>query len=144
MKTFVPKIIKWDERKWFLVDAKWKNVWRIATTIANVLRGKNKPTFTPHLDTWDYVIVINCDKINISEKKLNEKKYYRHSEYAKDWLKTETARQKLEKDPTFIIKNAVRWMIPRNRLKDDIANRLKLFVWNEHNHIAQQPQILEI
>ena len=144
MKTYVPKTQQWDERKWFIVDATWKKPWKIACVIANTLRGKNKSTFTPFLDTWDYVIVINCEKIAITEKKLDEKKYYRHSRYAKDWLKTETAKQKMEKDPIFVLKHAIKWMIPRNKLKSEIINRLKLFVWSEYNHKAQNPQILEI
>ncbi len=144
MKTFVPKVINWSERKWYILDATWKKPWKIAAVVANILRWKNKTSFTHHIDNWDYVIITNCESIAISEKKKEEKKYYRHSRYAKDWLKVVTAKQKLEKDPEFVLWHTIKWMIPNNKLKTEMIKRLKLFVWNDHDHISQNPEIINI
>lgn len=144
MKTFVPKVINWSERRWYIIDAAWKKPWKIATVVASILRWKNKPSFTRHMDGWDYVIITNCEVIKMSDKKKDEVKYYRHSRYAKDWLKVETAKQKLEKDPQFILWHAIKWMIPNNKLKTDMVKRLKLFVWNEHDHQSQNPETIII
>ena len=142
MKTFVPK--KSDiKRDWYIVDAAGKPVGRIATEIAIVLRGKNKPTFTPHLDTGDGVIVINADKIVLTGNKWAAKKYFRYSGYVGN-VKETTAEKMHAKNPTFIVVTAVAGMIPRTKFKNDILMRLKVYAGTEHRQEAQQPQPLEI
>lgn len=142
MKTYLPKIN--EEKKWYLLDANWLTLWKIATKVADILRWKYKPTFTPHMDTWDFVVITNANKFVLTWNKMQDKKYYRHSRYAKDGLKTITAEKVLEKDPTFMLNNAVAWMIPNNKLKKWMLMRLKLYVWDEHEHNAQKPEILSI
>ena len=144
MKTFIPQQLQENQRKWFLIDANWKTLWKISTLAANLLRWKLKSDFTSFFDMWDNVIVINCDKFKLTWNKLKDKKYYRHSRYAKDWLKTQTAEDKMEKDPSFVLKNSIAWMVPSNKLKKDVLKRLKLFVWDDHNHEAQQPEKVEL
>lgn len=142
MKTYLPK----DNvaKKWYAIDAQWKTLWKIATTVANILRWKSKPTFTPHMDTWDYVVITNCDKFVVTWNKMQDKKYYRHSRYAKDGLKEITAEKMMDKNPKFILQNAVAWMIPNNKLKKWMLMRLKLFVWDVHDHEAQKPVEISI
>ncbi len=142
MKTFVPK--KSDiTRAWFVVDAAGKPVGRIATEVAKVLRGKNKPTFTPHLDTGDGVIIINADKVVLTGNKWSQKKYFRYSGYVGN-VKETTAEKMMEKKPTFILENAVAGMIPRTKFKNDLLKRLKVVTGTEHRQDAQQPIVLEI
>jgi len=142
MKTFVPK--KTDiTRDWFIVDAAGKPVGRIATEVAKVLRGKNKPLFTPHLDTGDGVIIINADKVIFTGNKWAQKKYFRYSGYVGN-VKETTAEKMMEKKPTFILENAVAGMIPRTKFKKEILKRLKVVTGTEHRQDAQQPKVLEI
>lgn len=142
MKTFVPKIAD-ITREWFIVDAAGKSVGRIATEVAKALRGKNKPTFTPHLDTGDGVIVINAEQVSFSGNKWGQKKYFRYSGYVGN-VKETTAEKMLEKKPTFILENAIAGMIPRTKFKKEILKRLKVVVGSDHRHDAQQPKVLEI
>lgn len=142
MKTWMAKTEE-AEKKWWLIDATDKRVGRLATQIANILRGKNKPTFTPHADTGDFVIVINADKVQFSGKKWTDKKYYRHSRYFGS-LKETTAQEMLEKDPTFILTEAVRGMLPPNRLSKSLITKLKAYPGSEHPHDAQKPQALTL
>lgn len=142
MKTFVPK--KSDiTRQWFIVDAAGKTVGRIATEVAKVLRGKNKPTFTPHLDTGDAVVIINAEKAVFTGNKWAQKKYFRYSGYVGN-VKETTAEKMLEKKPTFILENAIAGMIPRTKFKNEILKRLKVNVGPDHRQEAQQPVVLEI
>lgn len=142
MKTFVPK--KTDIiREWYLVDAAGKPVGRIAAEVAKILRGKNKATFTPHLDTGDGVVIINADKIVLTGNKWDQKKYFRYSRYIGN-VKEFTAEKMHEKDPTFILETAIAGMIPRTKFKKDILMRLKLYAGEAHNQEAQKPKLLEI
>jgi large subunit ribosomal protein L13 len=142
MKTFVPK--KTDiTREWYVVDATGKSVGRLAAEVAIILRGKNKPTFTPHLDTGGSVVVINSEKIQLTGNKWSSKKYYKYSGYVGN-LKETTAEKMHEKKPTFIVENAVAGMIPRTKFKKDILKRLKVYVRAEHRHEAQNPEPLEV
>ncbi len=142
MKTFVPK--KSDIiRDWYIVDATGKSVGRIATEIAKILRGKNKPTFTPHLDTGDGVVVINAEKIVLTGNKWSDKKYFRYSGYVGN-VKTITAEKIHEKKPTFILEKAIAGMIPRTKFKKDILMRLKVYAGSEHRQEAQNPKPLDI
>lgn len=137
MKTFIPKTADTD-RKWYIVDAEGKTLGRMATEIADILRGKGKPTFTPHLDTGDGVVVINASKINLTGGKWAQKKYYSHSGYL-GGLKEVSAEDLNEKKPTEIVRKAVSGMIPKNRLKKDILSRLRIFSGADHNLEAQKP-----
>lgn len=142
MKTFMasPDTV---ERKWYLVDANGKTLGRLATEVASVLRGKNKPQFTPHLDTGDYVIVINAEKITVSGNKLNEKLYRHHSGYV-GGLKSTTLKEMLAKKPTEVIEHAVRGMLPKGALGNQMYKKLHVYAGEEHPHAAQQPEVLEI
>jgi large subunit ribosomal protein L13 len=130
-------------RNWVLIDANGQTVGRLATQIANILRGKNKPDFTPNVDNGDFVVVINASKVQFSGSKWDEKKYYRHSRFFGS-LKETTAREMLEKDPAFILQDAVKGMLPKNRLSRNLLKKLKLFAGSEHDHAAQKPQALTI
>lgn len=130
-------------RNWVLIDANGQTVGRLATQIANILRGKNKPNFTPNVDNGDFVVVINASKVQFSGSKWDEKKYYRHSRFFGS-LKETTAREMLEKDPAFILQDAVKGMLPKNRLSRNLLKKLKLFAGSEHDHAAQKPQALTI
>jgi large subunit ribosomal protein L13 len=132
-----------SKRNWVLVDANGQTVGRLATQIANILRGKNKPDFTPNADNGDFVVVINASKVQLSGSKWDEKKYYRHSRFFGS-IKETTAREMLEKDPGFILQDAVKGMLPKNRLSRDLLKKLKLFAGSEHEHEAQKPQALTI
>jgi len=131
------------KRKWFLVDAKDKNLGRLCTEIARILRGKNKPTFTPHLDCGDYVIVINADKIKVTGNKLEDKKYYRHSGYVGN-LKVTNLRRMIEKSPEFVIKKAVKGMLPHNILGRKILKKLKVYKGEKNIHAAQKPEKIDL
>jgi large subunit ribosomal protein L13 len=142
MKTYSAK--KEDiKQEWFLVDAQDKVLGRIATQIANILRGKNKPVFTPYADAGDFVIVTNADKIRLTGKKLENKCYYRHSGYP-GGLKTRTAQEILNKKPEELIELAVKGMLPKNRLGRKLIKKLKIYTGNVHPHEAQQPKILQL
>lgn len=126
------------ERNWWIVDAADQRVGRVATTIATLLRGKHKPTFTPHMDNGDFVVVINTDKLQMTGSKLDVKKYFRHSRFFGS-LKEKTAAQMKEEDSTFIIHEAVRGMLPTNKLSYQLIKKMKLFKGAEHTHAAQKP-----
>jgi large subunit ribosomal protein L13 len=130
-------------RDWYVVDAKDMVLGRLATKIAEVLRGKHKPIFTPHVDTGDFVIVLNADKVKLTGKKLENKKYYRHSGYLSG-LKSRTAEEMLEKKPEEVILHAVRGMLPKNKLNRKIITKLKVYTGSDHPHQAQQPKDLEV
>lgn len=130
-------------RNWVLVDASGHTVGRLATQIASMLRGKNRPTYTPNSDNGDFVVVVNTDKVQFSGSKWDVKKYYRHSRFFGS-QKESTAREMLETDPSFILQEAVKGMLPKNRLSRDLIRKLKLFAGPEHEHAAQKPEALTI
>jgi large subunit ribosomal protein L13 len=131
------------ERRWVLVDAEGQTLGRLATRIADALRGKDKPTYTPHVDTGDFVVVVNADKIHVTGNKLDDKKYYRHSGYP-GGLKTRTLREQLDRRPTEVIRLAVKGMLPRNRLSRRQLTKLKIYAGPEHPHAAQAPEPLTL
>jgi len=142
MKTFSarPKDI---ERKWYLIDAEGQVLGRMATRIADLLRGKNKPIYTPHMDTGDFVVVINAEKVVVTGRKAEQKEYQRYSGYP-GGLKRISYQRMLEKFPERIIEHAVRGMIPHNRLGRVMIKKLKVYAGPDHPHGAQQPEILII
>ena len=131
------------ERKWYVVDAADKTLGRLAAEVAKILRGKHKPTFTPHMDTGDHVIVINADKVVLTGKKLVQKTYFRHSGYLGGASFT-TAGEMLAKNPVRMVELAVKGMIPHNRLGSRIFTKLHVYAGAEHPHAAQKPEVLEI
>ncbi len=140
--TYMPNAAK-VERKWYVVDAEGKNLGRLASEIAKVLRGKNKPIYTSFVDTGDYVIVINADKIAVTGKKLDQKKYYHHTGYI-GGLKEITLKRLLETKPEAVITHAVKGMLPKNTLGRNMIKKLHVYAGPEHNHAAQKPEVLEI
>jgi large subunit ribosomal protein L13 len=129
-------------REWYLVDAEGKTLGRLATQIADTLRGKRKPQFTPHVDTGDFVIVVNAEKIQVTGNKLDQKRYYRHSGYP-GGLRSRTLREQLERRPTEVLRVAVKGMLPKNRLARQQITKLKIYAGPEHPHEAQNPKPLE-
>lgn len=129
------------ERKWYVVDAAGQTVGRLAAEVAKVLRGKNKPTFTPHVDTGDFVIVINAEKAVFTGKKLTDKMYFRHSGYPGGTTFT-AAGKLMEKTPEKVIEKAVRGMLPKNRLGAQMYRKLNVYAGSEHPHAAQKPEVL--
>jgi large subunit ribosomal protein L13 len=127
------------ERNWWIVDAAGMKVGRVATQIATLLRGKHKPTFTPHVDNGDFVVVINTDKLQLTGDKLNTKKYFSHSRFFGS-LKEKTAAQMKEEDPSFILHEAVRGMLPTNKLSRHLIQKMKAYSGAEHPHSTQKPQ----
>ncbi len=142
MKTFSAKLAE-VKRDWYVVDAEGKTLGRLATEIARRLRGKHKPIYTPHIDTGDYIIVINAEKIAVTGKKLDDKMYYHHTGYIGN-LKSETLRERLERHPERAIEAAVKGMLPRGPLGRAMFKKMKVFVGSEHTHAAQQPKVLDI
>ncbi len=140
--TYMPNASK-IERKWYVVDAEGKNLGRLASEIAKVLRGKNKPIYTSFVDTGDYVIVINADKIAVTGKKLDQKIYYHHTGYI-GGLKEITLKRLLETKPEAVITHAVKGMLPKNTLGRNMIKKLHVYAGPEHNHAAQKPEVLEI
>ena len=142
MKSFMasPSTV---ERIWYVVDAEGKTLGRLASEVANVLRGKNKPTYTPHIDTGDYVIVVNAEKIQVTGKKLDQKIYYHHSEYV-GGMKEATLREMMQKKPEFVITHAVKGMLPKGPLGRQMLKKLHVYAGPEHNHAAQKPETLDI
>ncbi len=130
------------EQRWFVVDATDQVLGRLATRIATVLRGKHKPQFTPHVDTGDYVVVVNADKVKLTGAKLDKKMYYRHSRYP-GGLKSKTARQMLAEKPEELFRHAVWGMLPKNRLGRKLIGKLKVYRGPDHPHAAQKPVPLE-
>jgi len=129
------------ERKWYVVDAEGQTVGRLAAEVAKVLRGKHKPTFTPHVDTGDFVIVINAEKISVTGRKLDQKIYYQHSAYV-GGMKETTLRDKLNKKPVEVIEHAVKGMLPKGPLGREMYKKLYVYAGPEHNHAAQKPEVL--
>ncbi|WP_196593120.1 50S ribosomal protein L13 [Pectinatus sottacetonis] len=129
------------ERKWYIVDAEGQTVGRLAAEVAKVLRGKNKPTFTPHVDTGDFVIIINAEKVVFSGKKLIKKTYFRHSGYPGGTTFT-PAGQMLEKQPVKVLESAIRGMLPKNRLGAQMYRKLSVYAGAQHPHAAQKPETL--
>ncbi len=129
------------ERRWYVVDAEGKTLGRLATQIADTLRGKTKPQYTPHVDTGDFVVVVNAEKITVTGNKLDDKLYYRHSGYP-GGLRSRPLRDQLERRPTEVIRKAVKGMLPRNRLARQQLNKLKVYAGPDHPHQAQAPQPL--
>jgi large subunit ribosomal protein L13 len=132
-----------EDRPWYLIDAKGKTLGRIATKIAVLLRGKNKPTFTPNVDTGAFVVVINAKDVRLTGNKLEQKMYYRHSGYI-GGLKAINAKKMLEKFPERVIFHAVKGMLPKNRLSNKIITKLKIYASEEHPHKAQNPIKIEV
>ena len=142
MDTFMAKTAEID-RKWYIVDAAGKAVGRVAAEVAKVLRGKHKPTFTPHMDTGDHVIVINASELVFTGNKATQKTYFRHSGY-QSGAKYTVAGKLLASRPERVMEMAVKGMLPKNRLGADMYRKLKVYAGAEHPHAAQQPEILEI
>lgn len=142
MKSFMasPSTV---ERKWYVVDAEGKTLGRLASEVANVLRGKNKPIYTPHIDTGDYVIVVNAEKIKVTGKKLEQKIYYHHSDYV-GGMKETTLKEMMQKKPEFVITHAVKGMLPKGPLGRQMLKKLHVYAGPEHNHAAQKPETLDI
>ena len=140
MKSFMasPSTI---ERKWYVVDATGHTLGRLASEVAKVLRGKNKPIFTPHMDTGDYVIIVNADKIKVTGKKLDQKIYYRHSAYV-GGMKETTLKEMLAKKPERVIELAVKGMLPKGPLGRAMIKKLHVYAGPEHGHAAQKPEAL--
>lgn len=142
MKSFMasPSTI---ERKWYVVDATGHTLGRLSSEIASILRGKNKPTFTPHIDTGDYVVVVNADKIKVTGKKMEQKIYYHHSDYV-GGMKEQTLKEKLAKKPEDVIYLAVKGMLPKGPLGREMITKLHIYAGPEHKQQAQKPEVLEI
>ncbi len=131
------------ERKWYVVDAEGKTLGRLASEIASVLRGKKKPIYTPHIDTGDYVIVVNAEKVVTTGRKLNQKVYYHHSEYV-GGMKETTLKEMLAKKPEYVITHAVKGMLPKGPLGRQMLKKLYVYAGPEHKHAAQKPEPLDI
>ena len=142
MNTFMPKAAD-IERKWYVVDAEGQVLGRVASQVANILRGKNKPIYTPHTDTGDFVVVINAAKLVLTGKKLDQKKYYHHSGYAGGLKETKYRRLMAEK-PEFALRHAVVGMLPKGPLGRQMAKKLKVYAGAEHEHEAQKPEKYEL
>jgi len=142
VKTYTVK--KGDiKREWYLVDAEGRTLGRLASEIAKILRGKHKPTYVPHMDCGDYVIVVNAEKVRVTGRKLDQKMYYRHSGYP-GGLTSISLRDQLQKHPTRVLEAAVRGMLPKNRLGRAMRKKLKVYAGDSHPHQAQQPKVLEL
>jgi large subunit ribosomal protein L13 len=142
MKTYVATPAT-RERNWLVVDASGKTLGRLATQIADTLRGKRKPEYTPHVDVGDFVIVVNAEKISVTGNKRKEKRYYRHSGYP-GGLRSRTLEEMLERRPEEVIRLAVKGMLPRNRLGRAQLRKLKVYAGPEHPHVAQKPEPMEV
>ena len=129
------------ERKWYVVDATGYTLGRLASEVAKVLRGKNKPIYTPHIDTGDYVIIVNADKVKVTGKKLDQKIYYRHSDYV-GGMKEATLREMMDKKPEKVIELAVKGMLPKGPLGRAMYKKLFVYAGAEHGHEAQKPEVL--
>ena len=129
------------ERKWYVVDAEGCTLGRLASNVASVLRGKNKPVFTPHVDTGDYVIIINADKVKVTGKKLEQKIYYSHSDYV-GGMKETTLKEMMAKKPEKVVELAVKGMLPKGPLGRQMYSKLHVYAGPEHDHAAQKPEVL--
>lgn len=141
MKTFMASPATID-RKWYVVDAEGKTLGRLASEVAKVLRGKNKAIFTPHIDTGDYVIIVNADKVKVTGKKLDQKIYYHHSDYI-GGMKETTLREMMNKHPERVIEYAVKGMLPKGPLGRQMYTKLFVYAGLDHKHAAQKPETLE-
>lgn len=142
MSSFIQKPAE-VERKWYVVDAEGKTLGRMASAVAAILRGKNKPTYTPHVDCGDYVIVINAEKVAVTGKKRQEKIYKRHTGYP-GGLRELTFEQLMEKHPEEVVRHAVKGMMPNGKLGRKMFKKLKVYAGPEHDHAAQKPEVLDI
>ncbi|MGH3105739.1 MAG: 50S ribosomal protein L13 [Rubrobacteraceae bacterium] len=142
MKSYMARPLE-VERKWYVVDAEGQTLGRLATEIARILRGKNKPQYTPHVDTGDFVVVVNAEKVVVTGKKAEQKVYRRHSGYP-GGLKETSYEQMMERRPTEILRRAVKGMMPKNRLARQQLRKLKIYAGPEHPHAAQNPQPYEV
>ena len=142
IKTYTPKPED-IQREWLVVDAKDQTLGRLASQIAHLLRGKHKPIFSPHMDVGDYVIVINCDKVRVTGRKLDQERYYWHSGYP-GGLRSRTLREQLDKFPERVIEAAVRGMLPKNKLGRQMIKKLKVYKGDSHPHAAQKPKVYEL
>lgn len=142
MKSYVASPLT-VERKWYVIDAEGQTLGRLASEVAKILRGKNKPIYTPNVDTGDYVIVVNAEKIKVTGKKLDQKIYYRHSEYV-GGMKETTLKEKLAKKPTDVINLAVKGMLPKGPLGRSMIKKLHVYAGPEHDNAAQKPEVLEL
>ncbi len=142
MKTFSAKHDE-VERHWYLVDATNKTLGRLSTEIASRLRGKHKPIYTPHVDTGDYIVVVNASKIRVTGNKMTNKIYYKHTGYIGN-MKSMNLETMLEKNPERVIMKSVKGMLPKNKLSNAMLKKLKVFAGPEHNHISQKPEVLEL
>ena len=142
MKTYMPNEAAID-RKWYVVDATGLTLGRLASEVAKVLRGKNKPIFTPHADTGDYVIVVNAEKIVVTGKKMSDKIYYRHSDYV-GGMKEATLKEMLDKKPEKVVELAVKGMLPKGPLGRKMYTKLFVYAGPEHKHAAQKPEELKL
>lgn len=131
------------ERKWYVVDASGKTLGRLSSEVAKVLRGKNKPIFTPHIDTGDYVIIVNADKVKVTGKKLEQKKYYHHSDYV-GGMKETSLKEMIAKKPEKVLELAVKGMLPKGPLGREMYKKLFVYAGAEHPHAAQKPEVLDI
>ena len=131
------------ERKWYVVDATGHTLGRLSSEIASILRGKNKPTFTPHIDTGDYIVVVNADKIKVTGKKMDQKVYYHHSDYV-GGMKEQTLKEKMAKKPEDVIYLAVKGMLPKGPLGREMITKLHVYAGADQKHQAQKPEVLEI
>lgn len=141
MKSFIQKPLEVD-RKWYVVDAEGQTLGRMATQVATVLRGKHKPTFTPNVDCGDFIVIINADKIVLTGKKLDQKRYRWHTGYI-GHLRERTARQMMDTKPEEVVRLAVKGMLPKNSLGRQMITKLKVYAGPEHMHAAQQPEALK-
>jgi large subunit ribosomal protein L13 len=142
MKTYTAKPGE-IARDWYVVDADGQTLGRLATQIADTLRGKGKPQYTPHVDTGDFVVVVNAEKIAVTGQKLDQKRYYRHSGYP-GGIRSRTLREQLDRRPTEVLRLAVKGMLPRNRLARRQLTKLKIYAGPEHPHEAQRPEPLQL
>jgi large subunit ribosomal protein L13 len=142
MKSYMARPLE-VERKWYVVDAEGQTLGRLATEIAHILRGKNKPQYTPHVDTGDFVVVVNAEKVVVTGRKAEQKVYRRHSGYP-GGLKETSYEQMMERRPTEILRRAVKGMMPKNRLARQQLRKLKIYAGPEHPHAAQNPQPYEV
>ena len=142
MKSYMQKK-ETVERKWYVIDAEGKSLGRVATLAATYLRGKHKPTYTPHIDCGDNIIIVNAEKVMLTGNKLNNKMYYNHSQYL-GGLRERTAKEMVEKYPVEMVERAVKGMLPHNRLGRQMYKKLFVYTGSEHKHEAQKPEVLEV
>ena len=142
MKSYMQKK-ETVERKWYVIDAEGKPLGRVASKAANILRGKHKATYTPHIDCGDYVIIVNASKVLLTGNKLEDKKYYSHSQYP-GGLRTRTAKEMIEKYPEEMVEKAVKGMLPKNRLGRAMYKKLFVYAGSDHKHMAQKPSEMDV